>query len=497
MSSHRILNDFQRAFAPGGPGTAAQAEAIRDNLDAQKKSIRLDEVSNDTYLGNNQPSRVVTFIRPETGYVSGSYPSTSNCTVALATDQVRNGFSRTIKVVISGAVTATVDWAGGGPNPVYDAAGDPVASASRARIKFNKGLSEFSFPCYLENASNITFFEVEVTMKVGGGTGVWRGVVNDGSLVNGWNDIRRFASQGHSGSVMTGWDEADPEITRIRLIVVASGAATIHLEHIYGVERNKASLVLISDLSEKYFLNGTDLDGVPSGGLPDLTSRGLLCTLACLPGQWGTTAATPTVTDVRNAVASGHAVSLHSLTGENTSAMSADGMRNYAIKGIQEIKRNGFHFFPFRSAWFQNLGNMSGTPTLMDDLFYGMATWSANSVGYNAWPPVNRRNIGRYIMHNRPDSDADTLFARLENTREVCFAYTHYVTNNTGSTTNMVTARWAHFLSKIDEGIAGDWLEVVTPEILFRRAGGRLVTDNNRMWWEWREDDGSLRRILA
>lgn len=440
------------------------------------------------FRDSNLPPRVVSFIRPETAYVTSPRPSVTNCTAALSTEQTLT-YPNSIKCTISGASTAVMDW-NPGPNPTLDANGAPTAWAAQ---KFNKGLAEIGMGVYISNHANISLFELEVTTKVGVGTATWRYVINDGSLVTGWNNLRRFVSSGTT----TGWDEASPEITRIRFIVIATGAVNFYVDHVYGIERDKASLVFISDLSEPYFLLGTDSDGSPTGGLPDFNERNLPCVLACLPGHWGTGATKPTVSQVREAYNQGHVVGLHSFAGENTASMSLAGMRNYAIKGIQAIKQEGFQFFPFRSAWFQNAGNMSATPTGMSDLFYGLATWNANFNGMNSWPPINRDNIGRYATHNNTNAATDAQFDMLKKTKQVAFHYTHFITNNELSTTNMIKSRWDHYLSRLDAGISEGWLEVVTPETLFRRSGGKFVTDELRSWWEWRDNTGATKRILA
>lgn len=440
-------------------------------------------------LNINTPPRVLSLIRPETGYVTSPRPTVTNCTATLSAEQTLS-FSNSIKCAITGAVTAVMDW-NPGPNPTLDSNGAPTAWGNLA---FNRGLSEIGMGIYLSAAANVSLFELEVTTKLGGGTSNWRYVINDGSLVDGWNQLRRFASS-HANT--GGWAEDSPEITRVRFIIVTTGSVNVYVDHVYGVERSKSSLIFMSDLSEKYFLEGTDLDGAVTGGLPDFNERKLPCTLACLPGQWGTSSARPTVAMIQAAAAQGHVIGLHSFSGENTASMNLAGMRNYAIKGINAIKQAKVPWFPFRSAWFQNAGNMTSTQTGMDDLFYGLATWNANLNGMNSWPPINRRNIGRYPIHNNTDEATNTVFSTLKNTHQVAIHYTHYITNNTGSTTNMVKARWDHYLTKLDEGLSEGWLEVVTPEILFRRAGGRLVADNSRFFWEWRETDGTIRRILA
>lgn len=469
--------------------TNEQKTNIRTSINAQEQSTRLDLFTRKQYLGDNEPSRVISLIRPTTGYITSPRPIVTNCTAALSAEQVLT-FSQSIKCTISGAVTAVMDW-NPGPEPVLNASGVPTSWGNQ---KFNKGLSEIGMGIYLSAAANISLFELEVTTKLGGGTTNWRYVINDGSLVDGWNHLRRFASS-HANT--GGWGESDPEITRVRFIIVTTGAVNVYVDHVYGVERDKASLVFMSDLSEKYFLEGTDLDGTPSGGLPDFTERNIPCVLACLPGQWGSTAARPTAAQLRTAVSQGHVVGLHSLEGENTSAMSLDGIRNYAIKAVNKIKQERIPFFPFRDAWFQNAGNMSANQTGLDDIFLGLATWNANLNGMNCWPPINRRNIGRYPVHNNNDAATDTIFTTLFNTRQVAFHYTHYITHNAASTTNMVMARWTYYLSKLDTAISEGWLEVVTPEILFRRAGLRLVSDHNRNFWEWRNIDGSIQRVLA
>lgn len=470
--------------------TASEAtkSGIRTALGAQTVNSRLTTFSRDQYLGDNLPHNVVSFVRPTSAYVSGSQPTSVSCTTSLSTEQVRS-FSNSIKVVISSAVTAQVRFWNTGHNPVLDAAtGLPTTWGSQPF----KNLSELSIGFYVANPATITSLSLEATIKDGAGTSTWVRSITTANIVAGWNDFRNLAASG----IVTGWDEALPEITRLRVNITTTGATDVYIDHIWGVERPKASLIITSDLALKYFLEGTDSDGTPTGGLPDLTSRGLPCVLATQPGYWGDDATRPTVSQIRTAADQGHAISFHSYAGENTSAMSIEGIQNFAAKAIDTIRSHNIHFFPYRAAWLQNTGNLASNPQALDHLLYGIATWDSTSNGWNTWPPLNRRNMGRFIMHNKTNGQLDTEFLALKRTRPVAVHYTHYVTNDVGSTVNMVTASWEYYLTKVDQGISEGWLEVVTPEILFRRAGGRLVVNDSRSYWEWRDASGNLNRIL-
>ena len=88
MSSHRILNDFVRSFEPGGPGTPEKAEEIRNILGAQASNTRLTEFSRGQYLGDNEPPRVVSLIRPTKAEEKSQRHDASNCTAEFCSERV-------------------------------------------------------------------------------------------------------------------------------------------------------------------------------------------------------------------------------------------------------------------------------------------------------------------------------------------------------------------------------------------------------------------------
>lgn len=463
--------------------------SVRAKLNDIILAVNELRVNNSLEQSSNTPGVVVSLIRPTSAFVSGAQPAVVSCTAALSTEQVRS-FASSIKVAMAGAVTAQVRFWGAGHSPVLDpATGLPTSWAGQP---FDN-LSELTIGFYVADPATITSLSLEATIKEGAGTTVWTRPIATAAIVAGWNDFRSIAASG----TVTGWDEAAPEITRMRLVIVTTGATDVYVDHIWGVQRQKASLILTSDLALKYFLEGTDSDGTPSGGLPDLTSRNLPCMLATQPGLWGDDGTRPTVTQIRDAAAQGHGISFHSFANENTSAMTVAGIVNFTAKCIDTLKENRIHFFPYRAAWLQNLGNLASDPNALDDYLYAMASWNGGSTGHNIWPPQNRRNMGRFVIHNKTDANMDTEFLTMKRTHSVSIHYTHFITLDGASIVNMIKARWDYYLSKIDEGIAEGWLEVVLPETLFRRSGGRQVMDDNRTWWEWRETDGTVKRILA
>ena len=389
----------------------------------------------------------------------------SNCTASA--DTVNKVFgAQSHKFTMSGAVTATARLQ---PLPQ----GDVSVRAS-----------EFGALVYLEDVTRVTALTFQVYTDAGQ-VNYWNfntanlpgGVA--GNLATGWNTLRFVSSRrGTSGSPAT-WGTC----AGVRVTVVTNDATTVSVQRLWFQERPKASILFIHD-------GGYNSGWDTRPGYYDLRDRGVPVTWSCDVGLMGP--GTDRVTEERLqelASENGNSIGLHGYDATVTSALTGAQLQAQTMKAIKWLAARGHTGRIWRSAWFQNAATNSSAT---DSLVLANPMGGGDSVErVNTFPFEDTFNVVRVALHGKSDAEVDTLFAELEANHGVLVCYTHRVSES--GVTNITPAAWAYFLSKIDEGIAGGWLEGVTFEELFRRMGGTLRTGlHGGITAEWPDFDGTL-----
>lgn len=440
----------------------------------------------------SQPPRIHTVIGATPDQLQGGFP-TKNAgvsTPALSAEQAFT-YNETIKFTVSASGTQGLYWLNG-PKPSFDADGTTPIQTAMPIKKF----SEIGMRFYVDDVSDLTSISLQIYTD-SGKTAPLRWIrstagTDQPALQNGWNVYRFPAEQG----VTTNWDES---IYRIDVLCVCSGTGpiNIYLDQVWGVERPKASIIFVTDLALRYFLEGVDGSGV-TGGYPDLHARGLPCVFATQPRHWDGGATRPTTAQIQQvANENGNEISFHSFGGEGASisALSEAEIKSYASKAIRRMKEAGIKWFPWRAAW---LGNNEPAFTASDDLlegmFYAIATADGDAANLTD-PPYRLQDVARIAIHNRTETELNNFFAALDKFKPLTVHYTHYISDDFA--VNMAPARWEQYLSLVDSRIAAGTLELITMETVFRRAGGTFENGAGGGYWRWTDSLGVEHRIQA
>lgn len=283
-------------------------------------------------------------------------------------------------------------------------------------------------------------------------------------LVNGWNTLRWPA---YIGTRSASWGD----VHRVQVMGLANDlAGEITVGHVWAEARRKASLLFINDGPYVDFL---------ANGYPGLKSRGFPVTWSIDPSLLGTTVNSDGIDMTRMTEAeldgvafeNGNSVSAHAWGDIETSGMTAAQIRADAMRTTKWLQGKGYGGWLWRSSWW---GEDAPEYAAAKPYYLGMSTYKSDS-GPSAWPPIDRYNIPRYSLYQtRTNEQLDTVFEQLRTTKGYLAPFTHRVAANPGPF-DMSLTQWDYFLSKIDEGISGGWLEGVTFETLFHRYGGRFT----------------------
>ena len=149
--------------------------------------------------------------------------------------------------------------------------------------------------------------------------------------------------------------------------------------------------------------------------------------------------------------------SFHSYDGTIMSnATSAEALSD-TLNSIRYLRQHGLE--PqriWRAAWLQN---SCANPELANLELDGSCS-PTGAAGTTLYPFEDRHNIPRISLHGRDTEYMDVLFDKLRYKRITVFVYTHGIADN--SDKDLSTTMLAYFISKLQEGITGGWLNPTT-----------------------------------
>jgi hypothetical protein len=329
------------------------------------------------------------------------------------------------------------------------------------------GVDCLGLSIYLEDATKIDQFGLHVFSDSGLAT-VTSYNTSTG-LVTGWNRIRyRVTAQTLPANWFTCY--------RARVQVIANAATTATIGHAWAETRPLASILFVADHpAQALYLYGYE----------ELKARRIPVTFGCDPALLGNGGAARRLSPIsgdrmfeedigRLALENNNQVNFHS--GNNataTSGMDAAAIRADCMQGLKWISqmasRYGFEpGFAWRSAW---VNNDAPNHAASQPLLGAYATFGAGNSFVSCWPPIDPYNLPRVALHGVSNSGMDAFFLALKQTHGLLLCYTHGILDTGGI--DMTNAEWDYFLTKLDDGIQGSWLEGVTMEILLARGGLR------------------------
>ncbi len=354
--------------------------------------------------------------------------SLTNCTKSNDTSRIMEG-SQSVRFTTAGAVTMTASLDPVFPSPAVDPLTFPAASLVGVRV-------------FVEDPAKLTTSSIELYSDSGASV-KWSRTLT--GLKAGWNLVRWPAAE----STTTGWGS----VYRFRLVATTSAATTINLGALWVESPPKARIVIIADRGYKTF---------EDSGLPDLRARGIPVVWALDPALNGSNAGTKAEAisdaDVATFYAAGDDISIHSYDGTATATKTAKEIVEDTLRAAQWIQDRGYdRGGSVRAAWVQNTAANAAAAKP----YYTAYATPSNVSSETCWPPPDRWNIPRTGMHARSTAFVDAIFASLQVTHGLFVAYVHgiHVDGATGGANDMTPTEWAYFLSKIDAGIAGGWLE--------------------------------------
>lgn len=441
----------------------------------QPQSVRLvtEETGNATYGTRAQSSRT----RVETGTRADLMPHTLmwtpdeamsgfNCVIAPDREHYVLG-DRGIKMSIGGAATASVVM---DPMRPVSPHGHSPAQAVVAQV-------------WIEDASKVNWVDVtKKTLNADGTTSEWRRTNSQGgyTLKSGWNTLRWEASSSDMGD----WNNT----TYVRFRAITYAATTVTIGQIYLECPRKAKLILTNDGGHRSF---ADFIAAP------FHARGWPITWAigCSSVEAATLASpTVTVAELQHWQDTyGDAVTFHNSRGSSTEDMALatpEQARLWTYQAQKWLQSRGFTSWPFRGAWFRN---NSPNAYAADSILAAGPTWNGTNTE-TVWPLRSRHNYPRRPVHGFLPATIDAQFAQLKKTRGLVNYYTHEYHVDAAAaqvTVDISPERWNYLLAKIDQAVAEGWLEVVTMEQLFHRAGARWVSGLDGARFEFTDETGT------
>lgn len=447
------------------------------------------------------PDSIVNLIQATPDQLPTSNVGSVVTTVDTAVARFTNG--KSIKNVATGAATHQIRWTSG-PKPTAAGSKGPQEFANASEVRMWIYLPTATD---VANLSSVALYLWDQSLSSSSPDNRWiRSTADTGqpALVDDqWMLFRWIAH----GGTLAAWQTTPPAVYRVDVLMVTTGDVTMHIDSIDMVQRKKASLVFVNDQSVRWFMDGTDQNGVETGGYPDFLARDWPVSFATQPGNWAADSSRPTKAEVVALADAGNEITYHSWAGEgdDPTELTADEMYDYNAKAMREIKEAGIRWFPYRGAILQNTSAaLVANENLLADRLWGYPG-GAGPAERDIFPPQRRTQLGRWAMHNRTAGEIDTTLANFKLTRGIWIHYTHLVVQD-GDPTGIVGAsavnanetNWDYYLAALHQAVFVDqWLEILSMETLFRRYGGRYVNGVGGDYWEWPEADGTYARIPA
>lgn len=412
-------------------GQIAASEATRARVQDLRQRVALTT--------DNRVRTTLVTGQPDQSYIP------VNCTMTADTARFLEG-AQSQRFTTTGAVTATVVL-----DPLFPpAAPDPFVFAKASIVRML---------VWIDDPSKVTTFNLEIYDQ-SGLTGQWiRGNANfHKPLTQGWNLLSWKAAAGSS----TAWGT----VYRVRFVTITTGATSWNVQSVWVESQPKAQILFIEDRGYKTFVDS---------GLPDLRARKIPVTWALDPALHGTALGTKgeVITDAQVAqfYSEGDDMSIHAYDGAVTSTMTPAQIREDTLKSHQWLQDRGYtRGREWRAAWTQN----NAPNHAAAQAYYAAYATPSGTASDETWPFINPWNVSRVNLHGLTTTSMDGFFATLQKTNCLMVCYTHGIHADGGS--DMTPTLWAHFMAKIDEGIAGGWLEGVTFSQLLANSGGVLRT---------------------
>ena len=269
------------------------------------------------------------------------------------------------------------------------------------------------------------------------------------TLKNGWNFFRIQAKYSVPVAI-TNWNN----VYRTRIAIQTSGATSVTIGHVFLEHFDKAKMVVVCDGCYSTFLSEV---------YPSLASRNIPVTWAVSPGKLGEVKYMTEEQLLDVAKENDNELSFHSWNAEDLEIMTEAELRAESIKCIKWAQERGYNPL-WRAAWFRNNApNHSATQGLW--LAYSSPT-EDTSVRTNCWPPMNRYNVGRRILHTQTQASLAEMFAELKLTNGFLNLYTHGLSESSNDI-SLDQLNW--FLAEVDTALAEGWLLPTTVGSLLRQ----------------------------
>lgn len=169
--------------------------------------------------------------------------------------------------------------------------------------------------------------------------------------------------------------------------------------------------------------------------------------------------------------------SFHSWDGTATSDMSETELRNRIQRCLYWLRKNGLlQKYFWRSACVQNRAPAMAN---IKDMLNDCATYDT-AYTLTSFPFENRLNIPRIAIHGASTASIDNFFNALEKTHCTAVFYTHDVIDDGTGTVHASKNEIDYFVSKVQAGINGGWLEGTTINRLYTKYGLYFDPIDNR-----------------
>lgn len=362
----------------------------------------------------------------------------TNCTTTQDLARYKTG-GESVRVTTAGAVTCTVFADPVFPSPSPDPFLFPPASLVRALV-------------WVDDPAKVTQIDVSLLSSA---PATWSRART--RLQRGWNIITFSSAAGN----LNGWGS----LNRVTVTAVVTAATSFNIDSVWVECPPKAQVLFIEDRGYKTFVDN---------GLPSLRARNIPVTWALDPLKLGDSPGTKneaiTEAQVATFYAAGDDMSIHAYTGGVTSNLTAAQIREDSLQSLKWLHDRGYvRGREWRAAWTQNLATNAAAA---QPYFAAYAT-PIGSAAQETWPFLNKWNVARIQLHSRTTAYMDSLFANLQATHGLLVCYTHGIHPDGG--TDMTQDQWDYFISKLDEGMSGGWLECVTLSQLIARSGGVVL----------------------
>lgn len=407
-------------IAVAGHVAVAEASAARVTDPLQKLQLNTDGRRRFTLI-SGQPGQSLAVL---------------NATVTPDTIRTVEG-TQALRATMTGAVTATLQLVHS-PTLVFGS-----ASIVRALV-------------WIDDPADIQVVTLSIRTSLNPVVQWVRASSDSGPLIPGWNLLSWKAADGAT----TTWGQA----LLTQVAVVTRRATSITLQSVWVEATPKAQILFIEDRGYQTFVDH---------GLPALRARDIPVTWALDPLLHGTNAGTKAeaITDaqVEQFYSEGDDMSIHAYAGEVTATMTAAQIRMDSLKSHQWLQDRGYaRGRQWRAAWTQN----EAPAHAASQPYYAAYATPRSAAGMETWPFLDPWNVSRWSVHGRTPAETDQMFTTLQRTNSLLVCYTHGIHADGGP--DATPAEWSHFISKIDEGISGGWLEGTSFSRLLALSGGVL-----------------------